>query len=103
GTGGALKSDYSGLDVDAIHDHGVGFLVDGVSFKMVLARGTSVDSDVNVTKFEGDQSEVTIAVNPTNPKNIIVAPVDDAASNGVFGTTRSRDHVWVSTDGGLTF
>ncbi|HMC68384.1 MAG TPA: OmpA family protein, partial [Mycobacteriales bacterium] len=53
-------------------------------------------TDVNVTQLLGQQRETTIAVNPANTQNIIVAPNN---SPGIFGTP-SRDSVWVSTDGG---
>src|SRR5262249_54761176 len=75
--------------------------------------------DVNVTKAFGDQRETTIAVNPNDPKNIIVTPNN---TPGIFGDTEvagngtdddgdglvdepalSRDSLWVSTDGGLNW
>src|SRR5207237_3759830 len=55
--------------------------------------------DVNVTKLLGQQSETTIAVNPANHQNIIVAPNNIP---GIFDAT-SQDSVWVSTDGGTTW
>jgi hypothetical protein len=89
------------LDADA-----VGFLADGVEFTMVLVNGAAVDSDINVIapppELHGDQSEVAIAVNPADPDNIIIAPIDDNPDDGVFGTP-SQDSVWVSTNGGKTF
>src|SRR5204862_228576 len=44
-------------------------------------------ADVDVTKLLGEQRETTIAVNPTNPQNIIVAPNN---TPGIF-CTPSRD------------
>src|SRR5262249_37561913 len=75
--------------------------------------------DINVTKAFGDQREVTIAVNPHDPKNIVVAPNN---SPGIFGNTEnttngtdddgdgltdepalSRDSLWVTMDGGINW
>ena len=104
GEGGSFLPLHAGLDVTAINANGTGFLASGMSFKMDLARGATVSMDVNVTKgFAASQSEVTIAVNPANPDNLIVAPNDKDPMTGIFGTTMSRDNVWVSTNGGRTF
>jgi outer membrane protein OmpA-like peptidoglycan-associated protein len=47
----------------------------------------------------GPQAEVSIAVNPANEKNIIVAPIDRNPTDGENATTR-QNSVWVSDDGG---
>src|SRR6185295_16104997 len=90
GTGGALLADHTGINRPLILSQGVGFLADNVDFKMVLASGAAADLDVNVTKLLDDQSEVAIAVNPNDPNNIIVAPIDGNAQTGVFGTISSN-------------
>jgi hypothetical protein len=48
--------------------------------------------NVNVTNKAGPQSETTVAVNPTNPNNML------AASNDLTGTLTT--HVYETTDGG---
>jgi hypothetical protein len=55
GSGGELNATHTGLNEEKIHDEGVGFLVNGASFKMVLARGAAKGlvgadgEDVNIT------------------------------------------------------
>ncbi|MDH3281396.1 MAG: glycoside hydrolase [Gammaproteobacteria bacterium] len=53
------------------------------------------DQNVNVSNLAGTQSEVGIAVDPTNPQNLV------AVSNN--NADISRLGVWFSTDGGLTW
>src|SRR6266498_2607444 len=55
--------------------------------------------DVNVTQRAGVQAEEAIAINPTNPANIIAAPNDGPGISG----TPSRDSVWVSQDAGANW
>ncbi len=57
-------------------------------------------TDINLTHHLDDQSETSIAVNPTNPDNIIVGVNDDDGTDGIFGSATSRDHVYVTFDGG---
>ena len=106
GSGGALLTDsdghYIGVDRTLIQNQGIGFLADNVDFRMVLASGAAVDLDVNVTQFMANQSGVAIAVNPTDPTNIVVAPIDTNPVDGIFGAP-SFDSVWVSTNGGKNF
>ncbi|MBF8301150.1 MAG: OmpA-like protein, partial [Acidobacteria bacterium] len=105
GAGGRLLPGHNGLDLAEINANGVGFLASGVDFRMVLARGAAVDKDVNVIAtppLHGGQTEVAIAVDPTDSDHIIVAPIDTNPTDGIFGTP-SFDSVWVSTNGGRTF
>src|SRR2546426_365034 len=105
GAGGRLRPGHDGLDLAEINANGVGFLASGVDFRMVLARGAAVDKDVNVIAtptLHGSQSEVAIAVNPADPNNIVVAPVDMNPTDGISGAP-SFDSVWVSTNAGRTF
>ena len=107
GTNGKLLANHTGLDIDAIHAGGVGFLVEGATFKMVLAKQTSpTGTDVNVITspaLTGPQHSVGIAVNPTNPDNLIIVADDGNPDDGIFGSTGSHDSVWVSMNGGKTW
>ncbi len=50
----------------------------------------------DVTPIPGSQAEETVAINPTNPANIIVAPMDTTAEP-------ASDVVWVSGDAGASW
>ncbi len=54
----------------------------------------SVNPAVNASRVTGDQSEPTIAINPTNPLNVVVLSNENDRSGVFYG---------VSFDGGLTF
>jgi hypothetical protein len=56
--------------------------------------------NMNVTQRSGDQTEEAIAINPTNPANMIAAPNDNP---GEFSVPTSRDSVWVTQDAGSTW
>ena len=98
-------------DVDIIQ----GQLTGGdATFTLVVDGGTPVEvtvqqfagapgTDINVSHHTGRQEETTIAVNPVDPNNIIVAVNDLDPVDGIFGSTFSNDHVYVTTDGGLTW
>jgi hypothetical protein len=55
--------------------------------------------NINTSKAAGEQSEVTIAVNPANPANIITAPNDLPS----LFRSPGRDRVFVTTDAGATW
>jgi hypothetical protein len=46
GVNGSLAEDHTGLDVAAINANGMGFLVNGADFRMVLATGAATDPDM---------------------------------------------------------
>jgi hypothetical protein len=54
----------------------------------------SVPANVNLSKMLGNQSETTVAINPTNPKNVVVVSNTDATTGLFEGYT---------TDGGATW
>src|SRR5882724_2795025 len=55
--------------------------------------------DINITRADGDQTETTLAVNPVNPQNMIMA-VNDIPN---ISAVNSRDAVWFTRDGGATW
>ena len=57
----------------------------------------TVGPNTNVTNEAGAQSETSIAVNPTNPMNIITSV------NDLNSPTGASSAVWESVDGGATF
>ncbi len=57
-------------------------------------------TDVNVTQRPGVQGETAIAVDPTNPDHMIIGVNDLNSQNGLAGTIRDGDNVWVTVDGG---
>ena len=82
---------YKATDVFGDHD----FVWNGFYLDTVVPNL----QNVNITQLEGSHSEVPIAVNPTNPQNLIAAPMDFPH---VFGPP-SVPSVWVSMDGGATW
>ncbi len=54
-----------------------------------------VPSNLDVSQRPGNQSEEAIAVNPTNPNNVVIVSNDDSLSPGMFKA--------VSFDGGITW
>src|SRR5262249_11299742 len=60
-----------------------------------LPSATTLSPTVNVSRMPGPQSEVSIAINPTNPLNL-VAVANDINNLSHVGT-------WVSFDGGSTW
>src|SRR5262249_34240347 len=60
-------------------------------------------SATDVSQRAGNQRETAIAVNPTNPHNIVIGVNDNDPVDGIFGTTSSNDHVYVSTNGGTSW
>jgi hypothetical protein len=54
-----------------------------------------VGPSIDVNKEKGDQSETTIAINPTNPKEMFLAANENDTNFGVMGA--------YTTDGGLTW
>jgi hypothetical protein len=61
----------------------------------VSARAASVPQNVDVSQRVGNESEESIAVNPTNPNNIVMFTNIAEGDNGMF--------LAVSFDGGLTW
>ena len=57
----------------------------------------TIGPNTNVSNEAGAQSETSIAVNPTNPMNII------ASVNDLHSPTGASSAVWESVDGGATF
>jgi hypothetical protein len=49
----------------------------------------------------GHENEVTIIVNPTNPRNVVAFAIDQALSGS--GTQDGIDKAWYSFDGGLDY
>jgi Ca2+-binding RTX toxin-like protein len=68
----------------------------------VRAMDGSPATDINVTQRLGGQAETAIAVNPTDPTNMIIGANDNNNTGGIFGSP-SQDSVWVTTDGGQTW
>src|SRR5437764_14816540 len=58
-------------------------------------RLTSIPANVDVSRRMGNESEETVAVNPTNPKNIVIVTNVDHPAAGMFEG--------VSFDGGATW
>ncbi len=69
--------------------------VESLEGRQLMANGLIVGAPVNVSQEPGNQSEPTIAVNPTNPQNIVVFSNDNGSLTDVF--------YGVSFDGGKTF
>jgi len=57
---------------------------------------TPIGSNVNASKLLENQAEVTIAVNPYNPDNLIAASNDATAG-------KTNDMTWYTLDGGVTW
>ena len=57
-------------------------------------RALSIGPNVNVSKMTGNQSETTVAINPTNPSNVVIVSNIESGS-GLFKA--------FSTDGGATW
>jgi hypothetical protein len=55
----------------------------------------SVSGNINVSRAPGNQAEQTVAVNPTNPANIVVISNDPSPGPGLFES--------ISFDGGVTW
>ena len=81
GTGDLLR--FEGTDVVTLSDSAL--------LDLDFAR-----TDVNVTQREGTQAETSIAVNPTDPNNIIIGSNDFDSDDGA----PLNDSVWVTKDGG---
>jgi PKD repeat protein len=62
-----------------------------------IAAAPAAFTNVDATPVSGSQAEVGVAINPTNPANMIIAPVD--LSSGAPQTHT----VWVSQDAGATW
>jgi hypothetical protein len=67
-----------------------------VSAEFVGPVSLSVGPIVNVSQLANNQQEVTIAVNPSAPGNLIAASNDAVSGN-------TNDIVWTSIDGGLNW
>jgi outer membrane protein OmpA-like peptidoglycan-associated protein len=61
------------------------------------------ETDINVTHHADDQSETSIAVNPVNPDNIVIAVNDADGNDGLFGSATSSDWVYVTVNGGVNW
>src|SRR5882757_8252524 len=61
----------------------------------VVPATLSVGANVNVSRLPADQTESSIAINPTNPNEIVAVSNDFSVSAGI--------RVYRSTDGGLTW
>ncbi len=105
-----LQSISAENDVDVLQ----GQLTGDASFTLSVNDAASVPvtvsqfsgapgTDINLTHHVDGQHETAIAVNPTNPNNIIVGVNDIDATDGIFGNTISRDHVYVTTNGGVNW
>ena len=47
-------------------------------------RAVAVPPNINATHAPGNQAEQTVAVNPTNPSNIVIVSNDPAPGPGLF-------------------
>ena len=76
-----------------------------VSFLMIMALAASTTSaarassgtpaNIDVSQRAGEESEEAVAVNPTNPKNIVVFTNIQEGTNGMFlGVTFDGGHTW---------
>jgi hypothetical protein len=70
-------------------------LLEALEGRLLLASSLTVGPVVNVSRALGSQSETTVAINPTDPRNIVVASNDNTRPAGLF--------YGVSFDGGQTF
>lgn len=61
----------------------------------LAVAGGSTPLNINVSQRQGNESEEAIAINPTNPKNIVVFTNIQEGTNGMF--------LGVTFDGGLTW
>ena len=57
----------------------------------VFALSGLPGTDVNVTQRQGSQAETAIAINPTDPLNMIIGVNDSNALTGIFGSVSSND------------
>lgn len=76
-----------------------------VSFLMILVLAASTTgavwasggapTNINVSRRAGEESEEAVAVNPTNPKNIVIFTNIQEGINGMFlGVTFDGGHTW---------
>lgn len=90
---------YGQLSSDATINISINGSTTPVALTVPRFAGTP-GTDINVTHRVNDQSETAIAINPTNPDNIIIGVNDDDPVDGLFGSGSSSDHVYVTTNGG---
>ena len=81
------------------HGNHLGVVQQGVSAGTAEAAGNlpriTVSTNVNVSRTSGNQAEQTVAVNPTNPHNIVVISNDPSPGPGLFES--------ITFDGGTTW
>ena len=71
-------------------------LLPAISVSAALSGSIAVGPNINVSRLTGNQAETTVAVNPTNPNNVVIV------SNVQFGNRLWEGYTldgtnWVST------
>jgi hypothetical protein len=85
------------LELESLEDRTVPSLTASFPGGASLTAGTNV----NVSRLAGNQSEATIAVNPTNPRNlVVVSNIEDVTGDGVADPGLLESF---STNGGATW